>query len=147
MLLLERLREVNALVGFTRVESPDEGTADERAPRAPLTTSPRRIGCVATQVHGEGIFVRFETALLEAWAERDAVKAIDARLRAGHRGWRQKRGLEPERGLPRRPLRDAPHPRPPADPGAGAGVRLQRGEHPGADLCRRRGRERTKRAS
>lgn len=36
VLLLERLREVNALLGFTRVESPDEGTGDDAAPRAPL---------------------------------------------------------------------------------------------------------------
>ena len=98
-LLLERLREVNALIGFTRVESPDEGTADERAPRAPLMRSaPDWV--VATEVHGEGIFVRFETEGLAEWAERDAVKAIDARLRAGHRGWRKKRGLDPSEGYP-----------------------------------------------
>ena len=35
VLLLERLREVNALLGFTRVESPTEG-GDDRAPRAPI---------------------------------------------------------------------------------------------------------------
>lgn len=35
VLLLERLREVNALLGFTRVESPDEGSGDDAAPRAP----------------------------------------------------------------------------------------------------------------
>lgn len=98
-LLLERLREVNALVGFTRVESPDEGTADERAPRAPLTKSPPS-WVVATEVHGEGIFVRFDTERLSVWAERDAVRAIDMRLRAGHRGWRQKRGLDPKEDYP-----------------------------------------------
>ena len=33
VLLLERLREVNALIGFTRVEAPDEGQEDEAAPK------------------------------------------------------------------------------------------------------------------
>lgn len=99
VLLLERLREVNALVGFTRVESPDEGQADERAPKAPLTRSdPSWV--VATEVHGEGIFLQFETDPMDAWADRDAVKALDVRLRAGHAGWRRKRGLDPNEGYP-----------------------------------------------
>ena len=39
VLLLERLREVNALVGFTRVEAPEEsGDPDERPPMADLCT-------------------------------------------------------------------------------------------------------------
>ncbi|GAB5521996.1 MAG: DUF1998 domain-containing protein [Rhodothermales bacterium] len=99
VLLLERLREVNALVGFTRVESPDEGQADERAPKAPLTrTDPSWV--VATEVHGEGIFLQFETAPLDDWADLDAVKALDARLRAGHAGWRRRRGLDLNEGYP-----------------------------------------------
>lgn len=99
VLLLERLREVNALIGFTRVESPDEGSGEEAAPRAPLGRSaPDWIP--ATQVHGEGIFVCFDTKALAEWAERDAVKVIDDRLRRGHRGWRIKRNLDPNEGYP-----------------------------------------------
>jgi hypothetical protein len=99
VLLLERLREVNALLGFTRVESPDEGSGDDAAPRAPLGRSaPDWVP--ATQVHGEGIFVRFDADALKAWADQDAVKDIDARLRTGHRGWRQKRNLDPREGYP-----------------------------------------------
>ncbi|MCE0743990.1 DUF1998 domain-containing protein [Acetobacter sicerae] len=99
VLLLERLREVNALLGFTRVESPDEGSGDDAAPRAPLGRSvPDWVP--ATQVHGEGIFIRFDTESLKAWADEDAVKEVDARLRVGHRGWRQKRNLDPREGYP-----------------------------------------------
>ncbi len=99
VLLLERLREVNALIGFTRVESPDEGTGSDRAPRAPLSSSsPDWIP--ATQVYGEGIFIRFDAEALRTWAERDAVGTLDGRLRAGHRGWRNKRQLDPVEGYP-----------------------------------------------
>ncbi|MBG6120158.1 MULTISPECIES: DUF1998 domain-containing protein [unclassified Sphingobium] len=99
VLLLERLREVNALLGFTRVESPDEGSGDEAAPRAPLGRSvPDWIP--ATQVHGEGIFIQFDVDALKEWAERDAVKEVDARMHTGHRGWRQKRNLDPAQGHP-----------------------------------------------
>ena len=99
VLLLERLREVNALLGFTRVESPDEGTGDDAAPRAPLASSaPEWVP--STQVHGEGIFIRFDEELLKAWANKGPVKVRDAQLRRGDRGWRQKRDLDPIQGFP-----------------------------------------------
>ena len=99
VLLLERLREVNALLGFTRVESPDEGTGDDAAPHAPLgRAAPTWVP--STQVHGEGIFIRFDAGALNAWADKGTVKALDARLRQGHRGWRHKRNLDPNQGYP-----------------------------------------------
>ena len=57
------------LLGFTRVESPDEGAGDDAAPRAPLgRAAPNWVP--ATQVHGEGIFIRFNSDALKVWAER-----------------------------------------------------------------------------
>jgi len=100
VLLLERLREVNALVGFTRVESPDEGEGpDERAPRAPLTAGPPS-WVLASEVRGEGIFIQFDPTSLAHWEELKAVKDLDKRLREGHRGWRKRRGKDPESGYP-----------------------------------------------
>jgi hypothetical protein len=99
VLLLERLREVNALLGFTRVESPNEGGGDARAPRAPIGRgAPDWVP--ATQVHGEGIFLQFDAARLAAWAEWPGVRSLDAKLRRGHRGWRLKRRLDPDSGYP-----------------------------------------------
>ncbi len=99
VLLLERLREVNALLGFTRVESPNEGAGDERAPRAPISRSaPNWIP--ATQVHGEGIFLQFDEGALIVWAALPGVKALEAKLRKGHRGWRMRRRLDPDDGFP-----------------------------------------------
>jgi hypothetical protein len=99
VLLLERMREVNALIGFTRVEPPDEGTAEHPVHRAPISSgSPRWVP--ATHVHGEGIFIQFDTGFLEAWSENDPVKKIDEKLRLGYRGWRTKRKLDPNEGYP-----------------------------------------------
>jgi hypothetical protein len=99
VLLLERLREVNALLGFTRVESPNEGGDLGRAPRAPISrTAPDWIP--ATQVHGEGIFLQFDEAALVAWATLAGVRSLETDLRAGHRGWRLKRGLDTDDGFP-----------------------------------------------
>jgi hypothetical protein len=99
VLLLERLREVNALVGFTRVESPNEGGVGQRAPRAPLArNAPNWVP--ATQVHGEGIFLQFSEEALMKWKENPAVWTQEAELRRGHRGWRAKRKLPPDGDFP-----------------------------------------------
>ncbi|MBY4638362.1 DUF1998 domain-containing protein [Sphingopyxis sp. XHP0097] len=97
VVLLERLREVNALLGFTRVEAPEEGAGDEAAPRAPLGLV-KPDWTPAFEVHGEGIFIRFDAKKLEEWAALDPVKALEDKLRKGHRGWRFKRNLDPEEG-------------------------------------------------
>jgi hypothetical protein len=99
VLLLERLREVNALIGFTRVESPNEGTGTERAPRAPIgRAAPSWVP--ATQVHGEGVFLQFSDVALTKWSTSDGVKVLERRLRRGHRGWRMKRQLPPDEEFP-----------------------------------------------
>jgi hypothetical protein len=100
VLLLERLREVNALLGFTRVEAPEEtANPNERPPRAALCrAAPDWVP--ATEVHGEGIFIRFNEAALQAWEDREAVKARDAQLTGGHKGWRNARKLNPDEAYP-----------------------------------------------
>ncbi|MBI2377927.1 MAG: DUF1998 domain-containing protein [Deltaproteobacteria bacterium] len=99
VLLLERLREVNALLGFTRVESPNEGSGPQSAPRAPIGRgAPHWIP--ATQVHGEGIFLQFVEDALVTWAAGIGARAQEAELRRGHRGWRARRGLDPDPNFP-----------------------------------------------
>ena len=100
VLLLKRLREVNALVGYTRVEAPEESASpDEKPPMAALCRS-HPDWVPATEVHGEGIFLRFDEESVRAWEAKEAVKARDAGLRAGHRGWRNARQLDPDVGYP-----------------------------------------------
>lgn len=100
VLLLERLREVNALIGFTRVEAPEE-TADpsERPPMAELSRS-KPEWVPANEVHGEGIFIRFNEQRLKLWEAEAAVLKRDRLLREGHRLWRAARKLDPSLGYP-----------------------------------------------
>lgn len=100
VLLLERLREVNALLGFTRVEAPEEsGDPGERPQRASLSqTKPDWVP--ANQVHGEGIFIQFDEEALVAWEGLPGVKDVDRMLRGGHKGWRNSRHLDPNDGYP-----------------------------------------------
>lgn len=98
VLLLERLREVNALIGFTRIEA-QEGGAEDGAEMASLSrTSPDWVP--ASEVHGEGIFIRFDEEFLSRWEEKSSVKEIESKLREGHRGWRNARKLNPDEGFP-----------------------------------------------
>jgi hypothetical protein len=100
VLLLERLREVNALLGFTRVEAPEEtSNPAERPLRADLCKA-APVWVPATEVHGEGIFIRFDEATVAKWEREDGVKARDAKLLAGHHGWRNSRKLDPNETYP-----------------------------------------------
>ena len=99
-MLLERLREVNALLGFTRVEAPEETVdPDERPPRANICADPPT-WVPAGQVHGEGIFIRFNEDALQKWERRDSVRAREEMLILGHKGWRNSRRLNPDEGYP-----------------------------------------------
>jgi hypothetical protein len=95
VVLAERLREVNALVGFTRVEPPEEARdGSNPPPRAPLSNgSPEWIP--ATEVRGEGIFVRFNSERLSAWLARPLIREREAALLQGHKAFRAARKLTP----------------------------------------------------
>lgn len=99
--LVERMREVRALIGFNRIESRGEFTeadvaADER--RAPLCRGPEK-WVPAAEVRGEGIFLQFREDAVQAWLTTAAAKSRDDEFRAGHREWRRFRKLQPPEGM------------------------------------------------
>ena len=101
VVLVERLREVTALTGFTRVGSPwdfDDALARKSEHRAPLSRrAPTFVP--ASEVRGEGIFIRFDEQKLNKWCGKWAVRE-EAFLDA-HRVWRRARGLDPtDAGFP-----------------------------------------------
>jgi hypothetical protein len=100
VLLLERLREVNALLGFTRVEAPEESSDPNERPQMAGLARRKPDWVPANQVHGEGIFIQFDEAALRTWEAQDGVKRVDGMLEGGHRGWRNSRHLDPNEGYP-----------------------------------------------
>jgi hypothetical protein len=94
VLLLTKLREVNALLGFTRIDAPENGSVSASDHRAPLSR-PDPDFVPASEVHGEGIFIQFNNKALDDWSNLEAVKERDAKLFNAHKGWRSKRKLEP----------------------------------------------------
>ena len=100
VLLLERLREVNALLGFTRVEAPEESSDPNERPQMASLARFKPDWVPANQVHGEGIFIQFDEAALQVWEALVGVQRVDGMLRAGHGGWRNSRHLDPNEGYP-----------------------------------------------
>ena len=100
VLLLERLREVNALLGFTRVEAPEESSDPNERPHMASLSRSKPDWVPANQVHGEGIFIQFNEASLVKWEALGGVKNVDKMLRGGHTGWRNSRHLDPSEGYP-----------------------------------------------
>lgn len=87
-----RLRETNAMLGFTRVEAPEWGDLEGRA-RAPLSRG--KVDWVpAATTHGEGIFLVLRSDVVHRW-EQEAESSADLELlRTSYARWRVNRGLE-----------------------------------------------------
>jgi len=100
VLLLDRLRKVNALIGYTRIESSDEFAEEgDEVFMAPLSKHPLE-WVPACEVHGEGIFIRFNEQKLREWEESEAVKQRESILMEGYKGWRIAHSQKPEVGFP-----------------------------------------------
>jgi hypothetical protein len=95
VVLVERLREVMAMIGFTRVDGPDrEGSAGP--PPVALADDPKKMMWVpAAESRGEGLFLQLPEAMVDAWAAQvSPTQRIEA-LRQAHFQWRERRGLQP----------------------------------------------------
>jgi hypothetical protein len=89
VVLVERLREVQALMGFTRVDPPGDDDGEVRwssLGRHAPTWLP------AAEVHGEGIFIQLDEDRLAEWL--DAGQEREAQLREVHLRWCARRGIE-----------------------------------------------------
>jgi hypothetical protein len=100
VVLAERLREVRALTGFTRIESPgDYSEIDEfpRAQRVPLGRKALK-WAPTSEIRGEGVFLQFSEQAIETWVK--TTKQRETEFFEAHRRWRQNRGLEANEGFP-----------------------------------------------
>lgn len=102
VVLVERLREVSALVGFTRITSPNDFTEVGELPPelcAPLSRrSPQWIP--ASEVHGEGIFLQFSESWIASWLYKDEIRTHNTLFAQAHQRWRRERHLDPSIGYP-----------------------------------------------
>jgi hypothetical protein len=98
VVLVERLREVSALIGFTRISAPEDlaSGADGIAPLA--RQAPTWLPC--SEVRGEGIFVRLPEDAVAAWETAFRGSPAARALYDAHCAWRSRRGLPDADGWP-----------------------------------------------
>ncbi len=105
VVLVERLREVRALIGFTRIESPGElsevGTRADM-PMAALSKSVQPKWVPATEIRGEGIFIQFKETAITNWIEHyPSLHEYEKRSHQAHTLWRKARNIDkPEENFP-----------------------------------------------
>lgn len=96
VLVIHRLREVTALVGYTRFDyiSPDidgEFDIDLRPAKLGINTN----WLPAIENKGEGLFLQFGKDAVDEWKERAAVKEQAAKLERGLEQWCLERDIKP----------------------------------------------------
>lgn len=84
VLAVERLRKVNALVGFTRIDALDR-VGDVPGRLVPLTRTRYPEWTVATEDRGEGIFLQLSEPAVAAWESWALGSPLWAAHRAAHR--------------------------------------------------------------
>lgn len=93
VVLAHRLREVRALVGFTRFEAPltsPDGSLDLNPSQASLAGHKQWVPAVEN--HGEGLFFSLDPGRVLNWLGRGAVKARAEQFDLGFEKWRTERG-------------------------------------------------------
>jgi hypothetical protein len=81
---VERLKKVNAFLGFTRIDAFDRiDDAYDRVAR--LTRDGRPTWVPATEDRGEGVFIQFDEASVAAWEAQIPSRPVWARYREAHR--------------------------------------------------------------
>lgn len=97
VVLVERLREVRALLGFTRIDAPGElgeGPNAGTSRRMPLSRKPPA-WVPAAEVRGEGIFIQFNETKIQAWLGASAARQRESQFFESHINWRRARKLLP----------------------------------------------------
>ena len=100
IVLVEKLREVRALVGFTRLVSPRDFDSPAEVPPENRGRLARRdpTWLPASETRGEGIFLQFSEAAIQAWVGRN--HTYEREFELAHEAWRVGKGMDPNQGYP-----------------------------------------------
>jgi hypothetical protein len=95
--LVERIREFRALLGFTRIESNADFAEATSLKDGRLTRLGREspTWLPASEVRGEGIFLRIREDALMAWESKPEVRSLQQEFLESHKAWRKVRKLRP----------------------------------------------------
>lgn len=100
IVLAEKLREVRAVVGFTRVMSPRDFDGPAELPPESRARISRKnpTWLPACETRGEGIFFQFSESMVDDWVRRN--HAYDREFELANQAWRAAKKLDPNKGYP-----------------------------------------------
>ena len=103
VVIVRRLREVRAIGGFTRIDSPFDLLADEDEEqeryRVQTLSATELHWRPAVELRGEGVFLQLSENGVQRWEKRKAVVERSTAMKEVHRAWRREREL-PETTYP-----------------------------------------------
>jgi rubredoxin len=99
IVLVNRLKEVRVLIGFTRLEAEDPMLSEANQPHWSRLSNDKTPWLPAMEMRGEGIFIQFNEEALNQWEARAEVKEREAKLLEAHKRWRLARN-KPEGKFP-----------------------------------------------
>lgn len=89
IVLVHRLREVMAQIGFTRFESSVPDVEGELEMGVQAATLAREVSWLpAVENRGEGVFIQFQKDAIDAWYQKVAVKKRGKQLLEGFESWK-----------------------------------------------------------
>ncbi len=100
VVIVRRLREVRALAGFTRIDSPFDLIGDDEQPdryKIQALSSADLNWRPAVELRGEGIFLELSEDAVRDWEKRPSVISRSAAMERIHTVWRQERELPASR--------------------------------------------------
>jgi len=101
IVLVEKLREVRSLVGFTRLMSPRDFDNPKDVPRDRRAGISRKkpVWLLASETRGEGIFFQFSETKIREWIKQN--HAFDREFERAHIAWKASKNIpNPELGYP-----------------------------------------------
>jgi hypothetical protein len=98
---VEKIREVRALIGFTRIDSPGDIIDSGEIPVERRASISRRMPewVPAGEVLGEGIFIQFNEEQLSKWENSPAIVNYAKSAYEAHKRWRKVRTIDEESGF------------------------------------------------
>ncbi len=100
VVLVEKLREVQSLISFSRIESAGYQTELGDFPvskRVPLCRKPPK-WVPTSEVRGEGIFLQFSEKAIQNWLS--GADLLEGEFLDAHADWRETRKLDPKKNYP-----------------------------------------------
>jgi hypothetical protein len=99
VVLVERLREVRALIGFTRISPPDPDPSSRFDTTVAPISRHRENWLPAIEVHGEGIYLELSEYTYQSWINRPGVQSRATHLLESYQKMCERRHWQPVRNI------------------------------------------------